>query len=79
MDVTVECEASDAFIGRRREERRCHGGEMTSGKWSSSMLPFRGEDRKGITHFRRGKEHAGQLLVPMRRGDWRMQRGGGSR
>jgi hypothetical protein len=67
------------FIGRRREERQCHGGEMVGGKWSSSMLPFRGEDRKGSTRFRRGKEHAGRLLVPVRRGDWRMQRHGGAR
>jgi hypothetical protein len=34
------------FIGREREGRQCHGGETSGGEWSSSMLPFRREERK---------------------------------
>jgi hypothetical protein len=34
---------------------------------------------RGSARFRRGKEHVGRLLVPMRRGDWGMQRRGSDR
>jgi hypothetical protein len=33
------------FIGWRREGRWCRGGETVDGEWSSSMLPFRREER----------------------------------
>jgi hypothetical protein len=35
------------FIGRRREGRWCRGGVMTNCEWSSLMLHFWGEERKG--------------------------------
>jgi hypothetical protein len=77
MDATTDCEARDAFY------RVKEGGEMVSwrrnDRWhgGSSMLLFQGEERKISACFERGKEHAGKLLVLVRRGDQRMQRHGG--
>jgi hypothetical protein len=39
-----------------------------------------GEKRGRVSvHFRRGKDHVRWLLVPVQRGDWRMQRCGSVR
>jgi hypothetical protein len=35
---------------------------MTGGEWSSLMLPFRGEDRKGQRPFWKGKGACGVAL-----------------
>jgi hypothetical protein len=40
---------------------------------------FREKRGRGITYFRRGKEHARRLMVPVHRGGQRMQRCGGVR
>jgi hypothetical protein len=50
------------FIGRRREGRRYYGGELVDNKWSSSMLPFLGEERKGQCPFKKGKGAYGAAL-----------------
>jgi hypothetical protein len=59
MDAAADCEAPGAFIGRRREGRWCHGEEMAASEWSSSMLPFQREERKGQHPFQR-EERKGQ-------------------
>jgi hypothetical protein len=46
MNVAADYEVPDAFIGRRREERRYNGRELVDSEWSYSMLLFRGEERK---------------------------------
>jgi hypothetical protein len=43
------------FIGRKREERWYREGEMIEGEWSSSMLLFWVEERKGQCSFQKGK------------------------
>jgi hypothetical protein len=47
---------------------------MTRDEWSSSILPFQGEERKGQHLFQKRKGARRALMVPKRRGDWRMQR-----
>jgi hypothetical protein len=61
------------FIGQRREGKRYRGGETVDGEWSSSMLPFWGERGRGITRFKKRKEHVRRLLFPTWRGDRRVQ------
>jgi hypothetical protein len=43
------------FIGRKREGRWYREGEMIEGEWSSSMLLFWVEERKGQRSFQKGK------------------------
>jgi hypothetical protein len=38
-----------------RDKKWYRGGEMVDGEWSYSMLPFRGEERKGQHLFQKGK------------------------
>jgi hypothetical protein len=57
------------FMGHRREGRWCRGGEMTRDEWSSSILSFQGEERKGQRLFQKRKGARRALMVPMRRGD----------
>jgi hypothetical protein len=65
------------FIGWRREERYCRGGEIAGDEGSFSMLPFRGDRGWDNARFVREKEHVGRLLVLSRRGDRRVQWCGG--
>jgi hypothetical protein len=65
MDVTEDCEAHNTFY-------RVRGGRRVL------QYFYFGEKRgRSSAHFGRGKEHAGQLLVPARRGNRRMQWRGG--
>jgi hypothetical protein len=50
------------FIKGEREGRQCGGGETASDEWSSSMLLFRVEERKGQRLFRKGKGARGVTL-----------------
>jgi hypothetical protein len=53
---------STPFVGQRREGRRCCGGETVGGEWSSSMLPFMGEEKNGQCPFRKGRGACGAAL-----------------
>jgi hypothetical protein len=50
------------FLGRR-EERWYRGGETVNGEWSSLMLLFWGEERKGQCAFQKGKGACEATLI----------------
>jgi hypothetical protein len=55
MDVTVDCEALNAFYKAEEGGGWCSGGEMTGDEWSSLMRPFWGEEKKRQCPFRKVK------------------------
>jgi hypothetical protein len=64
------------FIRRRREGRQCCGGETADDEWSSSILSFQGEVRKGQHPFQKGKGARGKAVSSHVKGGQRMQRRG---
>jgi hypothetical protein len=77
MDATTDYEASDTFYmaeegGIVKEKRSTVSGVI-------QYFHFTGKRGRGSAYFGRGKEHARWLLVPVHRGNQRMQRCGGVR
>jgi hypothetical protein len=81
MDATVDYKSPDTFyrVGEGGETVPWRRNNRRRVKFVIQCICFEEKRGRGSAHSKRGKEHARRLLIPVRRGDQRMQRRGGVR